>query len=223
MSILLELLCGNNRNDAYRELAKFYYDYWTKVENVKRLTYTEISTCVLCSSCDQDAIAVLGIYYDSMPFLIVTMLDAAVVTIMSLLKGDELSIEHETFKNLVETINPDVIRNHFFLNKCNLREKSVQDWDVIKILKAMMLHMKTDTVCLRQYANLTKFLKNECQGSCNTFQTQNRLCTIEKQTKDTAPQYFVSNKMVKTWGEEKDNIAKRFEISSSITNLHEKN
>jgi hypothetical protein len=218
MSILLELLCRSNRNDAYHKLASFYHDYWTTDENIKRLISTPISTCSLCSLFDRNAIAVLGIYYDSLPFLSVTMLDAAVVTIMSLLREDQLSIEDETFKNLVETVNPDVIRNHFFINSCNLREKSVQDWDVTKILKAIMLHMKTDTICLRQYANLTKFLKNECQGSCNSFLNHSQLEVIEKQHKETAPKFFVSEKCktTKVWSGENDNTAKRLDISCQI-------
>lgn len=223
MSVLSDLLFRESRNPLYEEMARFYYNYWTSIENVKKILTSPIALCNLCTSAKREAISVLGIYFDSLPFTSVTILDAATVTIMSLLEKDQLSVESKDFQNLVETINPDVIRNHYFMNLCDQKEKRIHDWDAIQILKSLMLHLKASTVNLRQYANLTKFLKNECQGSCNTFINQSKLEGIEKRQTNDKPKFFVSDKFrdYERWTQDKDNTPNRFLIAFHI--LQEKN
>ncbi len=82
-----------------------------------------MTTCALCSSVDKNRISVLCLYYDSMSFNSVTMLDAAVVTVMCSL--DEPCDDDDRVQHYVELLNPDVIRNHYFLNVCYENEKTV--------------------------------------------------------------------------------------------------
>ena len=190
MTVLSDLLFNDSRNEQYLSVAKYYYDFWTLQTNIKRLIDIPITICSLCSGYDKRSIAVLGIYYDSMPFNSVMMLDAAAVTIMTLLNCvDDL----EEIKKLVSVLNPDIIRNHYFMNICSQREKCINDWDVIEILKSLSMQIKNDAVDIRQYANLTKLLKNECLGTCNTYKTTYNETMARKQNTDSTPIYFISD------------------------------
>lgn len=219
MTVLSDLLFTDCKNETYKQIAELYHTKWTDVENVKRILKTPITTCVLCSLFNKEnSVSVLGLYYDSMIFSSVTLLDAAVVTIMCLLKDSEFSLESDDLNHLVETLNPDVIRNHYFLNVCCEREKCINDWDVIEILKSLMLSFKTSTVCLRQFANLTKLLKKECVGTCNEFKNNSQLDVIENQQQSTTPMFFISeaNKGLAASREKKNNTAERLKIACSI-------
>lgn len=221
MTVLSDLLFTDGRNETYKQIVELYHSYWTDTDNVKRILKTPITTCILCSSFDKEKISVLGLYYDSMSVSSVTLLDAAVVTIMCLLEDDQLSLENIALKHLVETLNPDVIRNHYFLNVCCEREKCINDWDVIEILKTLMLSFKTSTVCLRQFANLTKLLKKECLGTCNTFKTTSQLDVIENQQRSSTPLFFISqlNKGLTASREKKNNTANRLKIVCTVLNF----
>ena len=211
MTVLSELLFSETRNQEYKDIAESYHNFWTSIENVKKVFESSVTTCILCSSFDVSSIRVLGLYYDSMPFNSITLLDASVVTIMCLAGEANLSSENHIVRNLIEQLHPDMIRNHYFLNLCDEREKSVNDWDVIEMLKSLMLGLKTNTVNLRQFANLTKLLKNVCQGNCNTF--INQLDVIEKQQRKKA-QFFISekNKNLTLSKKKKNNTANRIQI-----------
>ena len=221
MSMILDLLFTERKNEIYANIAKAYHNYWTSTENIKKILKTPIATCALCSSSDNNMISVLGIYYDSMPFNSVTLLDASVVSIMSLLEEDQLDTENESLLAYFDILNPDVIRNHYFLNMCNERERAINDWDVIEILKALMLSLKTNSTYLRQYANLTKLLKKECIGTCNSFINGNHLNTIEKQQNDSGPSYFISekNKDLTEAKNKKNNTSKRIAIAHEIVQI----
>ena len=217
MTILSDLLFGETRNQEFKNIAEFYHNFWTSLENVKKVFESPITTCTLCSAFDVSSIRVLGLYYDSMPFNSVTLIDACVVTIMCLAGEENLSVENHVVKNLVEQLHPDVIRNHYFLNLCDEREKSVNDWDVIEMLKSLMLSLKTSSASLRQFANLTKLLKNVCQGKCNTFICNNQLDVIEKQQMQKA-QYFISekNRNLTSSRKKKNNTCNRIHIVFKI-------
>ena len=189
MTVLADILFNNNRNDQYASIAKYYYDFWTLKTNIKRCVDTPITICSLCSDYNKSRIAVLGLYFDSMPLNSVMILDAATVTIMCLLDSvDDL----EEIKKLVSVLNPDIIRNHYFMNICNEREKCINDWDVIEILKSLMMQIKNDAIDIRQYANITKLLKNECLGTCNTYKSTYNASIERKQSNNTIPDYFIS-------------------------------
>lgn len=221
MTIISDLLFTERKNECYAKIAKAYHTYWISTKNIKKILKTPIATCALCSSFDNKAITVLGIYYDSMPYNRVTMLDASVVSIMCLLKEEHLDTENDSLLACFDSLNPDVIRNHYFLNMCNERERGINDWDVIEILKALMLNLKTNSVYLRQYANLTKLLKKECLGSCNSFITGNHLNIIEKQQNDSGPSFFISerNKGLTEARSKKNNTSKRISIAHGIVQI----
>jgi hypothetical protein len=215
MTVLTDILFTDSQNQKYREIAQLYYDYWKDPINVQKYLEVPITTCKLCSFQNIDSIAALGLYYDSMPFHTFTMLDAAVVSIMSLFDAYSDESSGNEILSYVANINPDIIRNHFFLNLCSLTEKSVTDWDVIEILKSMMFNFKSDTICLRQYANLTKLLKQECIGTCNTFVLKYFKDAIQKQGRDeVASKFFMSdkNKYLISKQQSKDNTSQRFTI-----------
>ncbi|MES9879353.1 MAG: hypothetical protein ABW185_00535 [Sedimenticola sp.] len=148
-----------------------------------------------------------------MPFNSVTMLDAAVVTIMCSLEREDDALHY------IQLLNPDVIRNHYFLNLCYEKEKSVKDWDVTEVLKSLMSSLKTESVCLRQYANLTKLLKNECRGTCNTFVTSRKRDAVERRNNAVSlPAFFISdrNKDLMATNENRNNTASRLRIACRI-------
>ena len=222
MSMISDLLFTDKKNELYETIAKAYHNYWTSIDNVKKILKTPITTCALCSSYENSVISVLGIYYDSMPYNSVTILDASVVSIMCLLNEEQLNIDNESLLACFDKLNPDVIRNHYFLNICNERERCINDWDVIEILKTLMLNLKTNSTYLRQYANLTKLLKKECLGTCNTFITRKQLNVIEKQQNDSGPSYFISerNKDLAEAKSMKNNTSKRIAIAHQISHIN---
>lgn len=221
MSMVSDLLFSDVKNELYETICKAYHKYWTSTDNIKRILKTPITTCALCSSFDSNVISVLGIYYDSMPYNSVTLMDASVVSIMCLLDEEKLNIDNDSLLVCFDTLNPDVIRNHYFLNMCNERERCINDWDVIEILKTLMLNLKTNSTYLRQYANLTKLLKRECLGSCNTFITRKQLSVIEKQQDDSGPSYFISerNKDLAEAKSKKNNTSKRISIAHHLSQI----
>jgi len=219
MTVLSDLLFSNTRNSQYKLIAEYYYKYWTDPENIRTIYEVPITTCKLCTLEKDKSIKALGMFYDSLPFHSVTLLDAASVTIMSLLEPECIETIGPEVISYVSILNPDIIRNHFFLNICDEKDKLVTDWDVIEILKSLMLTLKTDTVCLRQYANLTKLLKNECTGTCNTFVSGDLQDILHRQQKSAATAiYFISdtNKLLMSNTQSKENTANRFLILFDI-------
>jgi hypothetical protein len=219
MTILSDLLFSSRMNREFELVARRYHEHWRLSENIKRIVDRPITTCSLCSSVDEDKVSVLGLYYDSMPFNSVTMLDSAAVTITSLLDQQSDDVRDETLERYIEILNPDVVRNHYFLNLCCEKEKNVNDWDVAEMLKALMLSLKTESVCLRQYANLTKLLKKECHGTCNTFLTSKKLDAIKQQKNDgSSPIYFISdrNNELMAIRHKRNNTADRIRIACRI-------
>lgn len=175
---------------------------------------SKMTSCSLCSNFENEPIAVLGLYYDSLPLTSVSLLDSAVVTIMCLLKEEELHIDNPRFVQFVDSLNPDVMRNHYFLNFCNTKEKSINDWDVTEILKTLMFSLKNGTVCIRQFANLTKLLKHECVGQCNTFKTNDILGVLEKRLGSNTEFYISDKNTLQMSNYDKgDNTAERFKIA----------
>ena len=214
MSILPSVLFTSIHNDTYQDICQFYFEYWSMPENISSVMDLKITSCTLCSYFDAESIAVLGLYYDSLPFTSVTLLDAAVVTIMCLLKEEELNTDNPRFLECVKQLNPDVIRNHYFLNFCNTQEKTVNDWDVTEMLRSLMSSLKSGTVCIRQFANLTKLLKQECKGQCNTFKTKHQIDALENISK-SEPEFYISDRhrsRIQTF-EKCDNTAERFKIA----------
>ena len=219
MTVVSDLLFTDTKNQLYEAVAEHYCNYWNDPTNVRNILKEKNSTCKLCSLSNIDVISVLGLYYDSMPYHTLTLLDAAVVSIMSLANTESIQSIGEEIQVYVTEMNPDVIRNHFFLNVCVEREKTVNDWDVIEILRSMMFHLKTDTVVLRQYANLTKLLKNECMGKCNTFVSKDLQNLIDRHQKDeTASGFFFSekNKDSLSKKQSKDNTSNRLIILMKV-------
>ncbi len=104
-----------------------------------------------------------------------------------------------------------------------MNEKSVNDWDVTEVLKSLMSSLKTDSVCLRQYANLTKLLKNECRGTCNTFVTSRKQDAIERRNNAVSlPTFFISHehKDLMATKEKRNNTANRIAIACRILGNH---
>ena len=214
MSLLPSILFTNIHNELYQKVCQFYYEYWSTPDNIASIMDLKITSCNLCSYFDTQAIAVLGLYYDSLPFTSVSLLDSAVVTIMCLLKEDELNVDNPRFLECVRQLNPDVIRNHYFINFCNTQEKTVNDWDVTEMLRSLMSSLKTGTACIRQFANLTKLLKKECKGECNTFKTKHQIDALEKVLK-SEPEFYISDRhrLRLEAHENNDNTAERFKIA----------
>ncbi len=167
--MLAKLLFSSELNETYKDIANIYHKYWSETDNVKRIFRTPITTCSVCSTYNSNAVSVLGLYFDAMPYHSVTVLDAAVLTIMTILHKDQLLSDNEAAMHIISTLDPDTIKNHYFINVCGQRERVTNDLDVVEFLKKILFGIKTKTTNIRDYANLTKLLKKECIGDCNTF------------------------------------------------------
>jgi hypothetical protein len=217
--MLAKLLFSSELNETYKDIANIYHKYWSETDNVKRIFRTPITTCSVCSTYNSNAVSVLGLYFDAMPYHSVTVLDAAVLTIMTILHKDQLLSDNEAAMHIISTLDPDTIKNHYFINVCGQRERVTNDLDVVEFLKKILFGIKTKTTNIRDYANLTKLLKKECIGDCNTFLNQNQLVNIEKQHRNAGPKFFIKQQSYTNSSIKQNNTSNRFQIACDIIGI----